>query len=94
VSWRLEGLFFLDSGVAFFSKASGRNSVGHPAVQERVYPRVGLGLPNGYDDIRWAAGFGLAVSGRLIDGSITVGQNLHTTRSKPRVQVFLHRDIF
>ncbi|MBM3264312.1 MAG: BamA/TamA family outer membrane protein [candidate division Zixibacteria bacterium] len=94
VSWQLEGLLFFDIGTAFFSKASGRNSPLHPAVRDRIFPHVPLPLPDGYGDLRSSAGAGLTISNRFIDATLTVGQNLHRTSAKPRVTLFLHRDVF
>jgi hypothetical protein len=94
VPWRLEWLAFFDAGTAFFSRASGRNSLLHPATRDRIDPRVGLPLPARYTDLRYAAGAGLTLSSRLIDATLAVAQNLHTTAVRPRVLLFLYRDLF
>lgn len=92
--WTLEGLVFFDTGTAFFSSASGRNSLLNPAVRDRINPLVNLPLPSAYSDLRSDIGLGLTLYSRLVDLTVSVGQNLHTTKKGPQVTVFVRRDVF
>lgn len=92
--WTLEGLVFFDTGTSFFSRASGRNSLLNPAVRDRVKRLVNLALPSAYSDLRSDIGVGFTVYSRLVDLTVSVAQNLHTTKEKPQVNVFIGRDVF
>lgn len=94
IKWNLEILAFFDTGTAFFSSASGRNVPGSAALQSRVNPHLGLASPDSYGDLRSDAGIGLSISSRLFYATVHIAQNLHDTAVKPRVLLFLYRDIF
>jgi len=94
IRWYLDLLTFFDTGTAYFNPTSGRNNPKHPVLVERINPRTGLALPFQYTDLRSDVGVGLSFSSHLLKVTLTVAQNLHTTAVKPRVLIFLHRDLF
>ncbi|MBI4553890.1 MAG: BamA/TamA family outer membrane protein [Candidatus Latescibacteria bacterium] len=93
VSWKVELIPFFDAGTAFFSAASGRNVLTHPALRSRVSPHLGLPLPDGFSDLRSDAGAGVALSSRLLYASVFIAQNLHDADVGPRVVVRLYREL-
>lgn len=94
IKWYLHLLTFFDTGTAYFNPTTGRNNPAHPLLLERVNPHAGLPLAFGYTDLRSNAGAGLSLSSHILKITLTVAQNLHTTSAKPRVLIFLHRDLF
>lgn len=94
ISWQLELMTFFDTGTAFFSKKSGRNTPGNPVLQARVNPNVKQSLPDSYTDLNSNVGAGIAIYSRLLYASVQVAQNLNDTSVKPRFLFFLHRDLF
>lgn len=94
VKWKLDLQTFFDTGTAFFSRSSGRNSIAHPAMATRINPIISEPLPDNYADLRSDVGVGLSLSSRVFYLSLQLAQNLHDFGTGPRALIFIYKDIF